>query len=519
MALDKISINTKYSPSTNIKISAIMAAMGRAKMYELLHKQIWRKDKNRLLLWQDPFYPHHNGRPVAYVQRWNIKSQYTEPYSYSVKEGDDPARTFGLNQLFMGQDPFAPYQGNPGDGIYHDDCYITPKMMPMSAEHYYYVYTYNDSGEYGVTTTKYFRERDDNGTVVIDSVELKNYVATVDGKPQDRYGLAVNYTSGAVDMFDLGYGSYNAIIDRVEKKKSHEVLGLVEEYKITYDFGSHGAVLWEQVIDMPYQFTTTSSQKTTKEDGWIRMYSDGTVIQYRPLEVEYWGDGMDNTIPGHYKMLPMVYTDTGDLTMPVADFVNNWGDYFELVVHEDSEWWESLVAPVMAIIIIVLSVVTAGAAAVVAAGMSEAVLIGGIISAIGVLSGNKTLSLVGSVISLGATAYTSMASTAAAQKIGVEAAKTASAETMATTIGGLSASEVFSALPNIGLGNLVAIGAKIVSIGMSIDSIMNGEPDVEQVAAATEPVGSSEISFTTTLGKDDSEYDVFGQMGKQFEMY
>ena len=122
-----------------------MAAMGRAKLYELLHKQIWRKDKNRLLLWQHPFYTHHNGRPVAFVQKWNIKSQYTDPYSYSVKEGDDPARTFGLNQLFVGQDPFAPYKGDPGkDGIYHDDCYITPKMMPVSTEHYYYVYIYND---------------------------------------------------------------------------------------------------------------------------------------------------------------------------------------------------------------------------------------------------------------------------------------------------------------------------------------------------------------------------------------
>ena len=188
------------------------------------------------------------------------------------------------------------------------------------------------------------------------------------------------------------------------------------------------------------------------------------------------------------------------------------------MVHEDSEWWESLLAPIIAVVIIVLSVVTAGAAAVVAAGLSEAVMIGGLVSAMGVLSGNKTMSLVGSVISFGVTAYANLAMNAAAQQIGTEAAKTASAETMATVVKGLSVSQVFSGFANIGLGNLLSIGAKIVSIGMSIVDIMRGAPDVPEPETGI-LVDASQIEFTTTLGKADSEYDVFGQMGKQFEMY
>ena len=43
--------------------------------------------------------------------------------------------------------------------------------------------------------------------------------------------------------------------------------------------------------------------------------------------------------------------------------------------------------------------------------------------------------------------------------------------------------------------------------------------EVDPSGLTLPPEDASEINFTTTLGKDDSEYDVFGQMGKQFEMY
>lgn len=519
MGLDKITYNTKYTPVVNIKLSAIAAARGRAKMYELLHKQIWRKAPIRVGTYTIPGLTRHNGRDVKFIERWDIKSQYTEPYSYSVKEGDDPARTFGLNQLFVGQDPFKPYEGDPGKGgIYHDDCYITPKMMPVSTEHYYWVYTNSFVEEEHPYNQQLFRERDDNGTVVIDSVKLENYVATVAGKSQDRHRLVVNYTSGAVDRIDIGYGKYNAIIDRVEKRKSHEVLGHAEEYKVNYDFSSHGAVLWEQVIDMPYQFTTTSLQKTAKEDGWIRLYSDGTVIQYRPLEVEYWGDGMDNTIPGHYKILPMVYTDTGDLTMPVADFVNNWGDYFELVVHENSEWWESFVAPVLAIFTVVLSVIAWPVVSAMGPVISAMFVAGTAMTVVGILGGDKTLSALGGIMTgvAGLAGAVGQAGRAAISNTAMAAgysARTAGQIAAEATLG-----EIFSNFMSAGFSNLASVGSSVLKITSSVLSL-----DTAQMADTTaepeEVIEASQIEFTTTLGQSEDEYDVFGQMSKQFKMY
>ena len=524
MGLGKIVYNTKYTPVVNIKLSAICAAMGRAKVYELLHKQIWRKDPNRLLLFHDPLCPTHNGRPVAFIHRWHIKSQYSEPYSYNVAPGDDPARTFGLNQLFMGQDPREWYQGNPSDGIYHDECYITPKMMPISAEHYYWVYTnydkydYDDEYDYD---RKLFRERDDDGVVVIENVVLENYVATIAGKSQDRHRLVVTYVGGAVDRIDLNSGTYQPLWQKVEKQISHDVLGYVDEYKVDYDFSSRGAVLWEQVIDMPYQFTTTSSQATTKENGWIRQYSDGTVIQYRPLEVEYWGDGMDNTIPGHYKILPMMYTDTGDLTMPVADFVKNWNDYFELVVHEDSEWWESFLAPIIAIVYVVVAVfawpLAMAMGPVLGPIMGAALIVGTAMGVIGTLGGNAKLTALGGLIAGVASLAGSLAQ---AGRSAIEQAAMAagySARTAAQMAAEATLGSVFSNFISAGFSNLATIGSNILKVTTSMLSL--SADDVTEEIEVEEVIEASQIEFTTTLGKADSEYDVFGQMSKQFEMY
>lgn len=298
MGLGKIVYNTKYTPVVNIKLSAISAAMGRAKMYELLHKQVWRKTRlrwpndgpnynhSRVPVYTIPGLTTFNGRPVAFIKHWDIKSESKEPYAYDeISKADHP--NFGLNQLFVGGDPFEVYKhpdsgsDDPGDddGIYHDDCYITPKMMPASAEHYYWVYTncYDENG-YDMML---FRERDDDGVVVIENVELENYVATIAGKSQNRHRLVVTRVGGAVDRIDLGRGEYQLLNQRVEKLISHDVLEHVDEYKINYDFSSHGAVVWEQGIDMPYQFTSRSQQKLRKKvDGsdsivTVRLYSIG----------------------------------------------------------------------------------------------------------------------------------------------------------------------------------------------------------------------------------------------------
>ena len=536
MGLDKIVYNTKYTPVVNIKLSAISAAMGRAKMYELLHKQIWRKTR---LMWPNdgPNYNHSrvpvytmpglatfNGRPVAFIQHWDIKSPSVSPYGYdtAIYPSGGTDMRFGLNQLFVEQDPFKPYVGNPKKGIYHDDCYITPKMLPVTAEHEYYVYRYTAPGDENITQELVFRERNDDGVIVVSSIVLENYVSTVAGRSTNRYRLLVNYVNGTVDRIDLREGSYSAFYDVVSKLPSHRIWGhAVEEYKIDYGIPQHGAVVWEQAIDMPFQFSTTGNQATTQEDGWIRQYSDGTVVEYRPLEVEYWGDGMNNTISGHYKILPMVYTDTGDLTMPVADFVNNWGDYFELVVHEDSEWWESFLAPIIAIVTIVVAVfawpLVMGMGPILGPIMGGALVAGTAMSVMGTLGGNAKLAALGGLIS-GVASLAGSLMSAGRNAIGQAAfAAGHTVDTAAKMAAEATLGSVFSNFVSAGFSNLATIGSNILKVTTSMLSL--SADDVTEEIEVEEVIEASQIEFTTRLGPEKTEYDVFGQMSKQFEMY
>ena len=82
MNLTKFVFNEKRDPVQNAIDTVTMHLLSYAKIYELLHKQIWRKLPTRIWKYTNPHYTHHNGRPVVFISGWNIKSSYTSPYSY-----------------------------------------------------------------------------------------------------------------------------------------------------------------------------------------------------------------------------------------------------------------------------------------------------------------------------------------------------------------------------------------------------------------------------------------------------
>lgn len=87
---------------------------GFIKLVELLHIQLMRKGRYRYYgLYNHPVYGQ-----VYSIAKYNIKSGSKAPYSYDG--------AMGLNQFFVGQNPYAWYQGDPGSssGIYHDTCEI-----------------------------------------------------------------------------------------------------------------------------------------------------------------------------------------------------------------------------------------------------------------------------------------------------------------------------------------------------------------------------------------------------------
>ncbi|ENT7285595.1 hypothetical protein ACE641_000278 [Campylobacter coli] len=104
------------------------AMIGVNKYVELLHKQLVRKSRSQIQNINHPLFKNS-----YIVKKYNIKSPSTAPYN---KENYNH---LGLNQFFVGQDPYKPYQGDPSskNGIYHDICEIRTKYNLGNMQYYY----------------------------------------------------------------------------------------------------------------------------------------------------------------------------------------------------------------------------------------------------------------------------------------------------------------------------------------------------------------------------------------------
>ncbi|ELW5211297.1 hypothetical protein QL829_001792 [Campylobacter coli] len=104
------------------------AMIGVNKYVELLHKQLIRKGRSYRQNATHPLYPNS-----YIVKKYNIKSSSTAPYD-KHSHGN-----LGLNQFFVGQDPYKPYKGDPSskNGIYHDICEIRTKYNLGNMQYYY----------------------------------------------------------------------------------------------------------------------------------------------------------------------------------------------------------------------------------------------------------------------------------------------------------------------------------------------------------------------------------------------
>ncbi len=104
------------------------AMIGVNKYVELLHKQLVRKSRSQIQNINHPLFKNS-----YIVKKYNIKSSSTAPYN---KENYND---LGLNQFFVGQDPYKPYRGDPSskNGIYHDICEIRTNYNLGSMQYYY----------------------------------------------------------------------------------------------------------------------------------------------------------------------------------------------------------------------------------------------------------------------------------------------------------------------------------------------------------------------------------------------
>lgn len=525
-------------------------AINIGKAYNLLHKQMWVKDQavergewpgafKRIHIYKDPLLTHFNKRPIGFVTLWNIKSPSVNKYS--------PTNPYdlGLNQLFKGQDPYKPYIGNPKDGIYHDDCYIYPKEVPLDSgmtdvwaywvkaersisdlfesteEYNYYRYTFNKLSVLGVQ--------------VIDNVELIHYDITVNklvnGVATDTIvhcrKLKITPTGKSDVYYDLGaYGNivninYGSTIV-TDSTCDGLVYGPSVNYVNSYSIPIPAWTIWPtdeemeaqygKLIHVTYHDSRTLSpllllgtrpspegvlevvdadgnvvpevsiQQVSSQHaiGWkTKVFANGFAIEYVPYA---YGGGGDSGIeyPAHFKILPMIYLDTGDLAMPRQKFINEWDTYFDLYVHEDDGGF--LVKLAMVIAIVVVTYISAGSLTAPTATLFTALAwVGAALSIVGVLTGEKSMMLIGAIFGgISAIARTIVSTVTESITASIVAGSGSTMSTQAAAgiatseVAKLTFSETFALFPSCaGLTNIFSLGASTISTVMNVGSLFS----------------------------------------------
>lgn len=403
-----------------------MHILGYSKMYELLHKQIWRKAPYRIKTVSIDAIPTFNNRPVCFIQEWDIKSPSTSPYVYN---GGD--HTFGLNQLFVGQDYRKTYSGDPKSGIYHDTCCINPRDISTTASTWGYktVWILRDYDDNGVNYNYSYvwLGQDDDGNSVIDNVVLSKYSTTINNVTTYYKKIVVYSHDGLTSEYELGSCDIADSSDILCCDTSYPAFGNNFGFSAWYKFGEnmsqHGNVISQIKIPKP----TWLLNFTYADAGWIRVYEDGTVLEFTPMGTS---NDSDACFYPTYRILPMMYTDTGDLTMDKVEFVENWASYFELIVVEDSEWWSGLIKPIAIIVTAVITYFTWGATS---GLLAAAVAIGGTLTIIGIISDNQNLMLIGGIMMAGASLYTALGTSLSSATAGANLSTISSAEALVGT--------------------------------------------------------------------------------------
>ena len=491
----------------SFKTAVVATLIGYGKMYELLHKQLWRK--NRITLADYSLVVNDRvAKPILY---YNIKSWSTEPYSYDGFMRDDGQfdDTLGLNQLFAGQDPYNAYDGDPSDGIYHDTCQIVPKSEELD--------TALDSVGWHVEGNGTWHKYDEWGNVVISDVSAPFQKPEYD----EFYWITITNNNGySYDRILRDYETEdndgNPIVTEA-KDLTTEVVNFSNGYDARFPqepkvisipdlTAEHGEVVREiihdAVIKPPLEGITWFNAPTSISSK-ILIYTDGTCIQF--TQPSMWDSGYDGSSEIHqtngYKTyLPLVYIDTGDLVQNRVDFIDNWDDEFELNVEEDSYWYTPLISIAVIVVSIVIAVLSAGWAVGWEAGWLTAeattlAAIGGALAGIGSVSGDKVLQIVGTILSLGVNIETLGAK---------QIAKTALLEHLPT----LSATAVLENTSFIELFQGFVSGAgfsNLLSVGSSVFSIYNTAttPSMQSVTASTEPAEDTGMKVMI----DDSNED------------
>lgn len=339
-----------------VRRALLNQAYSYGKIKELLHTQLVRKKRAVFgAVLDDPLIRSTFGSAVVPLQFYNIKSSSTRPYHR------DYANDLGLNQLFMGQNPYKPYVGNPKDGIYHDTCMIMPKSKKLS------------SADGSCTTVRTFDVvltfRDaDMVSYSIDRVVLTRGRVTHDAQgvghyPEPTYVENQFYYRFAIDIATAQDGEYTVYswTDRV----TGEVFSVRRKTALS---AAEAHVTGTSVEIVPTDDAFAVYGSYVGDVGEYHIFDKGFAIKQRNFFATTYGreSSRFRARSGVVQLMVYVYPLYRDdpLRSPILesnrDFVLHWDEYFELFVEEDEEWWSFWIEPVLILAAIVATVYTLG---------------------------------------------------------------------------------------------------------------------------------------------------------------
>lgn len=418
---------------------AITNAIMRNKLVELLHKQLVRKGRADI-----EWINHPKFGKVYNVKRYDIKSPSKNPYNYDSR--DD----LGLNQFFMGQDPYKPYNGDPKDGIYHDKCYIRRKELEkkevFNTDNWTYDFFQNTNldlhmpymifpkkpefevvakdGIYGLLSGKYTYK---------DYYKIINVSTENESKENIVYAITILWVE--VDMYKQSISSNGSFVHtHVGKSGAYVDYSEIDKFvefdrsnpdKIEFDLTTAGTLFEGRFTLDAVKYFPNSNQKSLTQNGYFYIKSSASPIRlkrnanvyltgvllknpnylFRISSIKYlfFSDGstfeyLRITKAGYKLPVECFFEahlyDSSDMPIQGSKvWLDSWNNNFRLFVKEDKETWQKIAAPVIMIVGAIVTVISAGSATgpyAAAAGILLGVSM--VFTGVGMATGSKTAS-------------------------------------------------------------------------------------------------------------------------------
>ncbi|EPS9480025.1 hypothetical protein ACVM5P_000224 [Campylobacter coli] len=417
------------------------AMIGVNKYVELLHKQLVRKGRSQIQNINHPLFKNS-----YIVKKYNIKSSSTAPYN---KENYNH---LGLNQFFVGQDPYKPYKGDPSskNGIYHDICEIRTKYNLGNMQYYYgfpnnltllfekeKAWKYNGKGFFYIDEKINFKDilnkalENINYEMLINDIEVVIFSQTIQKNNEWIYPSIDDIKIPEIKVenveFKPTFGKpYKKLCIDVEKfyndfKELNKNIFRIEKVEITYNVYEKAQKTRESDPSKIY-YTLTSKKisffevfNSIKEiykckyatplcfyNGFNLVCYEEPYVAFSSLNNASWGKKDTSVTPSIYPL----YRKSSNLPYGRRDrWFALWDSFYYLYVYEKSS--KGILSFLAPIVTIVLTVATwwmggqgawlgtlIGVSETIASGITLGISLG---LAIGSLTGNKTFSILNAV--------------------------------------------------------------------------------------------------------------------------